>query len=148
MPSKPLQIDEIDRQIINRLRENARVAMSDLARGVGVSRTTAQSRVERLERAGVISGYTIKTSDSHERGQIHAYVMLTAAPKKTAAVIAAARAFPAVRRLTSVSGPFDLIARVVTPSVAEMDALIDALGQLDGVERTTSSIIMSVKIDR
>jgi DNA-binding Lrp family transcriptional regulator len=47
-----------------------------------------------------------------------------------------------------VSGPFDLIAEVATQTVAEMDALIDALGALDGVERTTSSVVMSVKLDR
>ena len=51
-----------------------------------------------------------------------------------------------MRTLQSVSGPFDLIAEIVAPSVAEMDALIDALGALPGVERTTSSIVLSTKI--
>ena len=55
---------------------------------------------------------------------------------------------PAVRLLQSVSGPFDLIAEAATETAADMDALIDALGALDGVERTTSSIVLSTKIDR
>ena len=42
----------------------------------------------------------------------------------------------------------DMIAEVVAPAVADMDALIDALGALDGVERTTSSVVLSTKIDR
>jgi DNA-binding Lrp family transcriptional regulator len=148
MTTSASHIDEMDRRIIGKLRENARAPISDIGRALGLSRTTVQSRIERLERLGVVTGYTLKVSEAHERGLIHAYVMLTTAPKQTAAVISAARANPAVRRLASVSGPFDLIAEVATQTVAEMDELIDALGALEGVERTTSSVVMSVKIDR
>ena len=143
-----MQIDDIDRRLIDRLRENARAAVAELARGLGLSRTTVQSRLERLERTGVITGYTVRLSDAQERGLIHAYVMLTVAPKRAASVVAAIRKLPAVRLLASVSGPFDLIAEAITPTVADMDALIDALGDLEGVERTTSSIVLSTKVDR
>jgi DNA-binding Lrp family transcriptional regulator len=141
-------MDDIDARLIAALREDARAPTAALARALGLSRTTVQSRLERLERQGVISGYTVRLSDAHERGQIHAYVMMTVSHKQAAAVTAAIRRLPAVRSLQSVSGPFDLIARAVTPTVADMDTLIDALGALDGVERTTSSIVLSTKIDR
>jgi DNA-binding Lrp family transcriptional regulator len=75
-------------------------------------------------------------------------VMMTVTPKNAPAVVAAIRRLPAVRLLQSVSGPFDMIAEVVAPAVSDMDALIDALGALDGVERTTSSVVLSTKIDR
>jgi DNA-binding Lrp family transcriptional regulator len=58
------------------------------------------------------------------------------------------RAMPAVRLLQSVSGGFDLVAVVAAPSVAAMDQVIDAIGAMDGVERTTSSIVLSTKVDR
>ncbi len=141
-------MDETDARLIDALREDARAPTAALARRLGLSRTTIQSRLERLERQGVIAGYTVRLSDAHERGQIHAYVMMTVTHKQAAAVTAAVRRLTGVRSLQSVSGPFDLIARAVAPSVAEMDALIDALGALDGVERTTSSIVLSTKIDR
>ena len=141
-------MDDIDRSLIARLQDNARASAAQLARSLGLSRTTVQSRLERLERTGVITGYTVRLSDAHERGQIHAYVMLTVVPKQAASVVAAARRMPAVRLLQSVSGPFDLIAEAAAPTVADMDTLIDALGALDGVERTTSSIVLSTKIDR
>ena len=141
-------MDDTDRRLLDALRDNARAPTAQLARGLRLSRTTVQSRLERLETSGVITGYTVRLSDAHERGQIHAYVMMTASHKQSAAVVAAVRKMPAVRLLQSVSGPFDLIAEVVAPSVADMDALIDALGALDGVERTTSSIVLSTKIDR
>jgi DNA-binding Lrp family transcriptional regulator len=53
-----------------------------------------------------------------------------------------------VRRLQSVSGPFDMIATVETRGVAEMDATIDQIGAIKGVERTNSSIVLSNKFDR
>ena len=141
-------MDEIDRRLIDALRENARAPTAALARSLGLSRTTVQSRIERLERSGVIAGYAARLSDAHERGQIHAYVMMTVSHKQAAAVTAAVRRLPGVRSLQSVSGPFDLIARATAPSVGRMDELIDALGALDGVERTTSSIVLSTKIER
>jgi DNA-binding Lrp family transcriptional regulator len=141
-------MDEIDQALIARLRENARAPTAQLARGLGLSRTTVQSRIERLERTGVVTGYTVRLSDAHERGQIHAYVMVMVAPKQAASVVAAIRRMPQVRLLQSVSGPFDMIALAAAPSAADMDALIDAIGALGGVERTTSSIVLSTKIDR
>jgi len=141
-------MDETDRNLLAKLRENARLPAAELARDLGLSRTTVQSRIERLERSGIVTGYTVRLSEAHERGLIRAYVMLTVGPKQAASVVAAARRMPAVRRLQSVSGPFDLIAEAATESAAEMDALIDALGALEGVERTTSSIVLSSKIDR
>ncbi|HXV00504.1 MAG TPA: Lrp/AsnC family transcriptional regulator [Caulobacteraceae bacterium] len=141
-------MDEIDTRLIEALRDNARAPAARLARTLGISRTTLQSRLERLERNGVIAGFTVRLGEAHERGQIHAYVLMTVSHKQSAAVVAAVRKLAAVRLLQSVSGPFDLIAKIVAPSVVEMDALIDALGALPGVERTTSSIVLSTKIDR
>jgi DNA-binding Lrp family transcriptional regulator len=141
-------MDELDRRLLDALRDNARAPTAQLARRLGLSRTTVQSRLERLESSGVITGYTVRLSEAHERGQIHAYVMMTVSHKQASGVIGAIRKMAAVRLLQSVSGPFDLIAEIVAPSVAEMDTLIDALGALTGVERTTSSIVLSTKIDR
>lgn len=141
-------MDDIDTRLIEALRDDARAPAAALARRLGLSRTTVQSRLERLERQGVIEGYTVRLSDAHQRGQIHAYVMMTVSPKQAAAVTSGVRRIPFVRSLQSVSGPFDLIAQAVAPSVSQMDAVIDALGALEGVERTTSSIVLSTKLAR
>jgi DNA-binding Lrp family transcriptional regulator len=148
MAGSIIQIDDTDRALIAALRENARSPAAVLARRLGLSRTTVQSRLERLERGGVITGYTVKLTEAHERGQILAYVMITVAPKQSAAVVQVVRGLAAVRLLQSVSGPFDLIALIAAPSVAEVDQVIDAIGMLEGVDRTTSSIVMSTKFNR
>ncbi len=141
-------MDDLDEHLLGRLRENARAPVAELARALGLSRTTIQSRLARLERTGVIAGYSVKLSEAREAALIHAYVMLTVEPKQAAAVIAALKRLSGVRILQSVSGPCDMIATVEAANVSEMDALIDEIGGLKGVERTNSAIVLATKLDR
>jgi len=141
-------LDKLDHLLVAKLREDARAPVAQLARALGVSRTTIQSRIARLERRKIITGYSVKVAESFEKDQIHAYVMITVGPKRAAGVSAEIKRMPAVRLLQSVSGVFDMIALAVAPSVKEMDDLIDAIGNLEGVERTTSSVVLSTKFDR
>ncbi|MBQ1542591.1 AsnC family transcriptional regulator [Caulobacter sp. CCUG 60055] len=143
-----MTLDEIDHRLLAALRDNGRASTAELARRVARSRTTVQSRIERLERVGVIIGYSVRLAAEHDLGAVRAHVMIKVAPKESRAVEAAVRAIAQVRALHSVSGDFDMIAGCAAPSVAEMDAVIDRIGELDGVERTTSSIILSTKFDR
>ena len=143
-----MKITASDQELLTVLRENARASIAEIARRLKLSRTTVQSRIERLERRGVIGGYTVRVNDAVERGHVRAHVMITVLPKQMAAVVEALRAMPEVRALHSVSGSFDLVAMVVVAAVAEMDELTDRIGAIDGVERTTSSIILSAKFER
>ena len=141
-------MDDTDNQLLSALRENARAPIADLARRLGLSRTTVQSRIERLERRGVIAGYAARLSDDYERGLVRAHVMITVQPKAARAVETALRALPQMRMLHSVSGPHDMIAIAAADSTAAMDDLIDRIGALEGVERTTTSIVLSTKFER
>ncbi|WP_404935128.1 Lrp/AsnC family transcriptional regulator [Nitratireductor sp. L15S-10] len=137
-----------DRAVIALLRENARMPVSEIARRLGVSRSTAQSRLERLERNGTIAGYMVRLSGEYDAAQIRAHLLVTVSPKLSGDVITAMEKMEAVRTVHSVSGSFDMIIIVEAPSVAELDAVIDTIGALKGVDRTMSSIILSTRIDR
>jgi DNA-binding Lrp family transcriptional regulator len=141
-------MDAIDEKLLLALRENARASTAKLARLVGRSRTSVQTRIERLEKDGVIVGYGVRLAPEHDLGAVRAHVMIKVGSKEARAVTAALRGIPQVRVLHSVSGDMDLIAVAATASVAEMDGVIDRIGALDGVERTTSSILLSTKFDR
>ena len=144
----PAALDATDRALIALLRDDARASTTELARKLELSRTTVQSRMERLLRQRVIAGFTISVPDELEAGLVRAHVLITLAPKRSAAIETALRRIAEVRVLHSVSGPFDLIAIVAAASIVELDALIDRIGQLDGVERTTSAIVLSTRIQR
>jgi DNA-binding Lrp family transcriptional regulator len=141
-------MDSIDERLLLALRENGRASTAELARLVGRSRTSVQSRIERLEKRGVITGYGVRLAPEHTFGAVRAHVMIKIGPKETRAVTAALRAIGEVKVLHSVSGDADLIAVAATASVAEMDRVIDRIGELEGVERTHSSIILSTKFER
>ena len=141
-------LDSTDRELLALLREDARAPTAELARKLQLSRTTVQSRMERLQRQRVIAGYTVTVPDEVEEALVRAHVLITLVPKQSAAIEQALRKIPEVRVLHSVSGPFDLIAVVAASSIGELDALIDRIGALDGVERTTSAIVLSTRIER
>lgn len=143
-----VSLDDTDRALLALLRENARAPTAELARRLRLSRTTVQSRLARLERTRAIAGYTVTASADDEAMLVRAHILITLEPRKSSAIEGALRRIPEVRTLHSVSGPFDLIAVVAAMSIGELDTLIDRIGTLDGVERTTSAIVLSTRIAR
>ena len=143
-----MTLSRADEALLAVLRENARASAAEIARRLKLSRTTVQSRIQRLERLGVIAGYTVRVGDDFEREQVRALIMITVYPKQMPAVVEALRQMPEVRSLQSVSGVWDLAAVALVPTIGDMDALTDRIGALDGVERTTSSLVLSSKFDR
>ena len=143
-----MQITDHDRALLALLGENARMPVAELARRLSLSRTTVQTRLERLEREGVVAGYAVKLSETYLSGLVRAHVLITIAPKSLAQVTSELSAIREVTTLHSVSGTFDLIAIIAAPSIADLDRLIDVIGEISGVERTLSSIILSTRISR
>ena len=143
-----MKLTASDQQLLSVLRENARASTAQIARRLKRSRTTVQSRIDRLEQAGVIAGYTVRVAAEAERHHIRAHVLITVLPRHMPGVVKALHAMPELRALHSVSGPADLVAMALTPTVEDMDALTDRIGMLPGVERTTSSIVLSAKFER
>ena len=143
-----MKLSPADEALLSLLREDARAPTAAIARRLQLSRTTVQSRIERLERMGVISGYTVRVSDDHERERVRALIMITVFPKQAPAVVEALRQMPGVRALHSVNGAWDLVAMAVVATIVEMDELTDRIGALDGVERTTSTLLLSTKFQR
>ena len=143
-----MRISPADELLLSVLRENARASTAEIARRLGLSRTTVQNRIERLERQGVIGGYTVRVHDDYERSRIRAHILITLRPKQMALVVKSLQAMHEVRELHSVSGEHDLVAQAVAATVGDMDVLTDRIGAIDGVERTTTSIILSTKFER
>ncbi|ADV10051.1 Lrp/AsnC family transcriptional regulator [Mesorhizobium sp. M7A.F.Ca.CA.001.09.2.1] len=141
-------LSDAEQTLLSLLRENARASTAELARRLGVSRTTVQSRIERLEQRGIISGYGVRLAPDYEQGLVRAHVLLTVTPKLADKVVRGLRGLATVRTLHSVSGNFDMIVIVDAPSIRDLDMLLDQIGAMDGVERTLSSIILSTRIDR
>lgn len=139
--------DATDQQLVALLTENARLPAAVLGRRLGLSRTTVQSRIERLERNGTILGYTVRTTRP-ATAPLRAHVHITLAARHAASVETVLRRMPQVRELHAVGGAVDLIAVLQADSTTELDQVIDRIAGLDGVTRTNSMILLSTRIAR
>lgn len=140
-------LDETDQRLIALLRGNARLPAVSLARHLGLSRSTVQERMRRLEREGVIQGYTLLLGEAPSEA-VRAQVMIDLDPKLHDRAIAALRGMPEVLSCHTLSGPHDLVAHVAAGNAAALDELLTRIGKLPGVARTTSAVLLSTKWDR
>lgn len=140
--------DDLDRRLLALLQADARSSAADLARKLGVARTTVLARLVRLQREGVIVGFTVRlAADAGDRG-VEAYVGITTSPKSGRDVTLRLAALPELRQLCSVSGEFDYLALLRAESTTRLDALLDEIGAIDGVTRTMTSVVLARRIDR
>jgi DNA-binding Lrp family transcriptional regulator len=139
---------DTDTQLIALLKANAREPVAALARKLGLARSTVQERIARLEREGVIRGYTTLLSEESEARRLRAIVMIAADPRQADRIGAELKRMPEVRALSAVSGAYDMMAIVEADTPARMDAALDRIGKAGGVARTVSSIILSEKFSR
>lgn len=140
--------DATDRALIALLRTNARLPTADLARQLGIARTTVVARLQRLERSGAIVGYTVRLGQDEQRPRVMAHVGIAVEPKRSREVVLRLQAIPELTQLYTVSGESDLIAVLRADSTARLDALLDEIGETDGVRKTTTSVILAVRVDR
>ncbi|UTW44684.1 Lrp/AsnC family transcriptional regulator [bacterium SCSIO 12696] len=141
-------LDDTDRRLISLLRMNARLSTSELARQLDISRSTIQSRLRRLETRKVISGYTVQFNEEYDKRLLKAHVMLQLVQKLTGPTFVALQKIPQISALYSISGEYDMIAVLSAESAGELNQVIDKIGNLEGIERTNSSVILETKFVR
>ncbi len=142
------KLTAFDQALIELLSENSRESTSELARTLGVSRATVKDHIDRLVENGIISGFTIQYSDSFESSRIEAHVMIKSDSKKSAIINRNIKKISEVKSLQAVNGIYDFIAIVKAESTYSLDKTLDAIGQIDGIEKTLSSIVLSTKFKR
>ncbi len=143
-----MDLNDKDEQLIGLLRENGRISVSEMARRLSASRTAVQMRLQKLERNGVIAGYTVRLSSSYQEKRVRALVMIKFPPGTRAKIETELSAIMQLTSLYSISGAFDMAGVISAPSMSELDVIIDKIGCLEGIDETMSSIILSTKIDR
>lgn len=141
-------LDEKDRRLIGLLCEDARVPTAVLARELGVARTTVVERLKRLEKTGAIGGYTVRMGAELRKRRLGVHALLNVDAKKGEQVVKALREIRQVRAVFAISGAMDCLALIEAETTDEIDRVLDAIGAIPGVEKTQSSLVLSVKFDR
>ncbi|MBL4800506.1 MAG: Lrp/AsnC family transcriptional regulator [Emcibacter sp.] len=140
-------MDETDQKLINLLINNGRESMTALARMMGLSRSTVQDRLSRLEDRNIIAGYTIRLNENYKKRQITAHVLMVLNPKFADQILQNLKKIPLIKSVYAVSGIYDMIILVKAETTEEIDSTLDRIGRMEGVKKTTSSIVLSTKFE-
>ncbi|MEK6204272.1 MAG: Lrp/AsnC family transcriptional regulator [Amylibacter sp.] len=143
-----MDLTDKDQQLIALLQQNGRLSVSEMARKLSVSRTAVQMRLQKLERNGVINGYTVTLSPTYLEKRVQALVMIKLSAGSREKIEAELSAINQLTSLYSISGIFDMSGVISARSMAELEVIIDKIGCMIGIDETMSSIILSTKFDR
>jgi Lrp/AsnC family transcriptional regulator, leucine-responsive regulatory protein len=138
MRAKPaVALDQIDRDLIALLAEDPRVSQRQLAKQIGMSAPAVGERIARLERLGVIRGYTIDVDWGALGMPVLVYIPMTIAPGADLdRLVRDLRAIAQLEELTVVTGGYDLIARFRLRDHAHLqEILLDRLYPIVGLQR-------------
>lgn len=141
-------INQQEKTLLSLLRQNARMSISDLARALNLSRSTVQSKMAKLEQTGVIKGYSVEYGEAYLAQMVSAHVSIKVKQKLTTKTNLELKQITAIAALYAISGEYDLIAVVQANNLEQLSSLLDEIGNLDGVERTNSSVILETKFQR
>ena len=142
------RLDDIDRQLLRLLHMNARASTAHLARQMNLARTTVVARIARLEQESVIAGYGVRLGERMEQAAVRAYCGIRVQPKMTPSVMQSLNRLVEVEEVSAVSGQYDYMVVVRCESNEKLDALLDRIGLIDGIQQTYTSVVLSRKINR
>jgi DNA-binding Lrp family transcriptional regulator len=139
-------IDRLDAGLIGFLRENPRVGLLEAARRLGVARGTVQARLAKLEAGGVITGHGPEIDPGALGYSVSAFVLIELAQGRLSEAVEVMAAIPEVLEADGVSGPQDLICRVVARDTEHLQQLVNQLLSTPAIRRCTSYIVLSRQV--
>ena len=147
------QLDRLDRRILARLQEDARISNLDLAEAVGLSPTPCARRVKRLEESGLIRGHVTLLNQQKLGLTLTSFITITMdrhTPERFEAFEEAVRDFPEVVECSVVTGQnADYLIQAVVPDMAFYEQfLLGKLTRIPGVTGVQSSFVLRRVVQR
>ena len=139
-------LDALDVDLLRTLHENPRIGTLELARRLGVARGTVQARLDRLERAGVVTGYGPDIDLEAAGYGFQAFVSLEIAQGALTDVAAELTALPAVLEAYATTGSSDVLCRIAASSHQDLQNALLALNRSPYISRSTSVVVLSTVV--
>jgi DNA-binding Lrp family transcriptional regulator len=142
VPGSP-SIDALDARLLHALDEAPRVGVLELSRRLGVARGTVQARLDRLVERGVIATFAPALDPVALGYAVTAFATLEISQGQGQAVLAHLRAIPEVLEVHTITGPGDMLCRVVARSNDDLQHVLDRVTQYPEIVRTSTVIALS-----
>jgi DNA-binding Lrp family transcriptional regulator len=136
-------MDDTDRRLLALLRENARTPGATLAKKLQIARGTVQNRMSKLEREGVIAGYSVRLKPEVDEQRIAALMTIAVEGSNAEKVLRTLRGDPAVRTLHTTNGRWDIVAELRADSLEAVDTVLGRIRLVYGVATTETSLLLS-----
>ncbi len=136
-------MDALDEKLITLLRHDGRRSISDLAADLGVSRATVRARLERLEKAGDIIGYTVILRADAVGQPVRGIMMIEIEGVAADRVIRALGGFPEVSAVHTTNGRWDLVAELGTATLTDFDAALRRIRLIPGITGSETNLLLA-----
>jgi len=144
--AKPVDLDEYDRKILNVLREDGRITVTELAQRIGLSKTPCQQRLKRLIDARVILGFTALIDPAKLALDHVAFTEVKLSDTREQALEefnAAVRRIPEVEECHMIASSFDYLLKVRTADIRKYRIVLgERISSLPHVASTSTYISM------
>jgi Transcriptional regulators len=137
-------MDSIDRKIVNRLQQNARVSLKELAKECYISPPTISARMRHMEQSGVIKNYYTLIDPEKAGYHIKAFINVRVEPADKAEFYKYIKAIPNVLECNCISGEFSMLIKVIFESTELLDSFINSLQKFG---KTNTQIVFSTPVD-
>jgi DNA-binding Lrp family transcriptional regulator len=142
----PVGIDDLDARLVRALTETPRAGVMELARQLGVARGTVQARLDKLQRRGVITGFSPDLDLRRLGFEVLAFITLEIAQGRLEDVIEHLGNIPEVLEAHATTGPGDLHCRVVARTNEHLQHVLNAILHVNGITRTTTQIALTEQL--
>lgn len=136
-------MDDLDQKLVTILRHDSRRSISDIAIELRVSRATARARIERMERAGDIIGYTVVLRADAIALPVRGLTLIEVEGRKSDQVVDALAGFPEIGAVHTTNGKWDLIVELSTQNLADLDAVLRRLRMIPGVTASETNLLLA-----
>jgi DNA-binding Lrp family transcriptional regulator len=147
MKKERLEIDETDEGILGELKKDSRKSIRKLASLIGISPSAISERIRRMEKSGIIKGYTTSIDYSKLGYEFVAIVQISISGGALLDVQKKISALPGVVAVYDVTGQYDSIAILMRKSRAELSYLIKKILAISKVEKTNTNMVLNIMKD-
>ena len=138
-------LDQMDVQIMNLLKMNARASVGELAGQLDMETSEVEQRIDNLERGGYIKGYYTDIDLEKIGYRIKAFIMISVLPEDQRKFYDFIQKEDCILECSHITGAFSMLLKVVFPSTSDLDTFI---GQLQEFGRTETQVVFSTVLER
>lgn len=136
------QLDDVDKAILRRLQQDARISFKEIAKEVGTSEATIFVRVKKLQKNGIIKAFRAIVNPQTVGKHVTAFALVKAEPKAYPKALAQLQSLDDICEIYDVTGAYYSIIKIRTSTSEQLAMILDRIGEIEGIAGTETVIVL------